>query len=65
MTILKLTNPKGAVIIKGRRFERNTLGQGNRIDSLAYSCKKWANEDLKELRKHSNLSVEVLERDYK
>lgn len=63
-TILKLTNPLGPVIIKGRRFERNTLGQGARTDSIVYSCDKWAMRDLNKYKKESNLMIEVIKGEY-
>ena len=64
-TILKYTNRRGAVMIDGRRFETNTLGQGNRIDAPAYSCHNWAMEDHDEMKaNHPNLDIEVIQGEY-
>lgn len=59
---LKLTNPKGAVKINGKRFERNTLGNRfNHADSIQYSCKDWAMEDKKKYEdSNPNLKVEII-----
>lgn len=58
---LKLTNPKGAVIINGRRFEMNTLGNSpNRADSFQYSCEKWALEDKAKFDAIPNLRVDLI-----
>lgn len=62
--ILKLTNPKGAVILNGRRFERNTLGGFNRVDAIVYSHKENARKAYIEFKKHANLSIEVIEGEY-
>ena len=64
-TILKLSNPTGAVIVDNRRFEANTLGQGERFDSMAYSCDDWAMRDKKELEdKHPNIRIEIVRGEY-
>lgn len=58
---LKLTNPKGAVIIDGRRFERNTLGnRPSHADSYQYSCKKWALEEKEKFDAIPNLRVDLI-----
>ena len=64
-TILKITNPKGPIIINNKRFKTNTIGQGERIDSNAYSCHKWAMRDKKELEEQNpNLSIQVIQGEY-
>ena len=58
--ILKLTNPKGAVMFEGRRYERFTLDRG-----FVYSkgLLNEAREDYKKLNK-GNMSIEVIQGEY-
>ncbi len=51
-------------MLKGRRFERNTLGQGKRTDSVAYSCDEWAMRDLKGFKEEPNIDIEVIKGEY-
>ena len=60
-TILKLTNPKGAVVFEGKRYERFEMDRG-----FVYSegLTDQAREDYNEFKKQGNISVKVIQGEY-
>ena len=58
--ILKLTNPKGAVIFEGKRYERYELDRG-----FVYPARSidQARQDYNDLNK-GNMSIEVIQGEY-
>lgn len=60
-TILKLTNPKGAVVFNGKRYERFTL---DRVFVYSEGLTEEARNDYKEFRKQGNISIEVIQGSY-